>query len=120
MAGSAALALMGLAGTAHAESGSAGPTATLQAAAGSTTWYPDGGKLVICDNAADGWSVVVDARVGGATKYTWHTSGAGKCTERSYRGLPEGATVNFRVCSGDYSENLIQWDTCGGWVYSRA
>ncbi|MGW4700032.1 hypothetical protein [Streptomyces sp. NPDC004285] len=82
--------------------------------AGSATWYSNGDKLTICDNAADNKSVVVQASFTNTLK--WHTSGAGKCTDRSYGDLAEGFSFSFRVCLGDYSEGIYYPATCSGWV----
>ncbi|MFJ7154253.1 hypothetical protein ACIQUQ_04880 [Streptomyces sp. NPDC101118] len=88
--------------------------------AGTATWYASGDKLVVCDNASDGKSVVAEAYVNGRWQYKWHTAGAGKCTDRSYGDLPEGYGFDFRACLGDGSSNVVYWETCGGWAHAVA
>lgn len=77
-------------------------------------WQADGDIMHVCDQYADGWSVVVLARFNGTyAPDKWHTAGAGKCTDRSYGNLPEGTAFVFTACLGKYSENYINYVTCG-------
>ncbi|MEV7728214.1 hypothetical protein AB0P15_26185 [Streptomyces sp. NPDC087917] len=110
LAGAAAAAVVLMAPSAGA-AGSVG-------GAGSATWYSNGDKMTVCDNASDGKSVVVEAYVNGSWQYKWHTGGAGGCTDRSYGNLPEGYQFDFRVCLG--TNNTVQWNTCGGWAHATA
>ncbi|MEV4947840.1 hypothetical protein [Streptomyces sp. NPDC053755] len=86
--------------------------------AGSATWYSNGDKLTICDHASDGKSVVAQASFTSTLK--WHTSGAGKCTDRSYGDLAEGFGFSFRVCLGDYSSGIYYPATCSDWTRAVA
>jgi hypothetical protein len=80
-------------------------------------WVADGDKMWVCDNAADGYSIVVEAYVDNvAQSRKWHTRGAGSCTERSYGDVPERVLIAWRACRGDYSEDTIKSGSCGVWV----
>ncbi|MGP3918810.1 hypothetical protein [Nonomuraea sp. 10N515B] len=85
---------------------------------GSGRWIADGDKMVICDGYADGYSIRIRAHI----NYTdqpdkWHTSGAGKCTERSYGDVGEGLIVVFYACLGKQSTGYILHDSCGAVAY---
>jgi hypothetical protein len=81
--------------------------------AGSGTWHQDGDRMTVCDNYADGWSVVVVATFNtGGEQYKWRTAGAG-CSDRSYGNLREGTGFYFRTCLGHAADNFISWATCG-------
>ncbi|WP_188196743.1 hypothetical protein [Nonomuraea sp. SYSU D8015] len=81
---------------------------------GSGEWIADGDKMLICDGYADGYSVVVRTDIGRTSQPNkWHTSGAGKCTERSYGDVAEGQNVAFYTCLGKKSTNYILPGSCG-------
>lgn len=89
--------------------------------AGFGYWEADGDIMHVCDQFADGWSIVVVATIEGMdAPNKWHTTGADKCTERSYGNLPEGKLFSYTVCLGKYSEGQILWTTCGRTVYPQA
>ncbi|TMR93967.1 site-specific integrase [Nonomuraea basaltis] len=86
---------------------------------GFSRWVADGDKMWVCDRAADGYSIVTKAWIGGDSQSDkWHTGGGGGCTERSYGDVAEGRAIAFYTCLGDYSENKILGDSCGPWQYS--
>ncbi|MBB5867197.1 hypothetical protein F4553_000576 [Allocatelliglobosispora scoriae] len=76
-------------------------------------WVSDGDKMWVCDSYPDGKSVAVMAVVepGGPTIVKWHTTGANKCTERSFGNLPEGRLVVFFACLGN--NLIVDESTCG-------
>ncbi|MFC4115227.1 hypothetical protein [Nonomuraea zeae] len=77
-------------------------------------WVADGDKMWVCDRSADGWSIVVVTDIGTSAKPNkWHTSGAGKCTERSFGDVAEGQSIAFYTCLGDYSDSYILPGSCG-------
>jgi hypothetical protein len=81
--------------------------------AGSGYWQQDGDVMLVCDNYADGWSVVVVATFDGVNKkYKWRTAGAG-CSPRSYGNLDEGTGFSFMTCLGRGADNSVAWETCG-------
>ncbi|MEV0195057.1 hypothetical protein [Nonomuraea sp. NPDC050691] len=81
---------------------------------GSARWMADGDKMVICDGYADGYSVIVRTDMGsGPQPDKWHTSGAGKCTERSFGDVAEGQPIAFYTCVGKQSTNYILPGSCG-------
>jgi hypothetical protein len=95
--------------------------------AGYGRWFADGDKMRVCDTYPDGLSVVVLAKVNGVSQpRKWHTAGAGGqdspglCTDRSYGNLREGATVEFWVCVGDFSQGWIDLDSCGTTIHASA
>ena len=94
-------------------------------------WYAYGDKMRVCDSYADGWSVVVVAKIAqdsnGTVTYKtvnkWHTGGSGgsfPCTDRSYGDLPEGTWLYMVTCLGDYSANIINADSCGEFKRAEA
>jgi len=86
-------------------------------------WFQNGDIMRVCDNYADGWSVVVMATFDNTTKYKWHTGGSAgdnPCTDRSFGNLPEGSHFYFRACLGKYSLNQVNLDSCGELKYATA
>ncbi|MFG6192377.1 hypothetical protein [Nonomuraea sp. JJY05] len=80
---------------------------------GSGRWIADGDKMVICDGYADGYSVIVRADIDLKPQPDkWHTSGADKCTERSYGNVAEGLDIAFYTCLGKQSTNYILPGSC--------
>ncbi|MGP3959138.1 hypothetical protein ACTWPT_24335 [Nonomuraea sp. 3N208] len=85
---------------------------------GSGRWIADGDKMVICDGYADGYSIVVRTHINYRSQPNkWHTSGAGKCTERSYGDVGEGLKVVFYTCLGKQSTDYIVTGSCGNVGY---
>ncbi|GAA2207813.1 hypothetical protein GCM10009850_032710 [Nonomuraea monospora] len=77
-------------------------------------WAANGDKMTVCDGYADGYSVVVMADIGTSEMPDkWHTSGAGKCTERSYGDVAERQTIYFHTCLGKQSTGYILPGSCG-------
>ncbi|MFD0473102.1 hypothetical protein ACFQ0B_36165 [Nonomuraea thailandensis] len=70
--------------------------------------------MTVCDEYADGYSVVVMADIGTRPHPDkWHTGGAGRCTERSYGDVAERQTIYFHTCLGKQSTGYILPGSCG-------
>jgi hypothetical protein len=82
---------------------------------GWANWFSSGDRLEICDDWADGWSIVVIASVDGGNTWVkkWNSSGAGTCVDRSFGNLPEGRKIVFDVCIGHRSTDEVPWESCG-------
>jgi hypothetical protein len=74
-------------------------------------FQPEDAHLIACDTKGD-WraAVAVYTRSDApGEKKVWASNTHGTCTDEPL-GMPDGATITYKVCIGDQSENRI--DTC--------
>ncbi|HEY2674300.1 MAG TPA: hypothetical protein VGJ07_28525 [Rugosimonospora sp.] len=91
--------------------------------AASVSWDPDGEHYYLEDSACDGHSAVIvnfrsDLNPSGPY-YGWNPDGC--YTTKDYNlNMPEGTTVWFQACLGEYGTRTVLWDTCGTEMLSTA
>jgi hypothetical protein len=77
-------------------------------------FHNNGDWVRVCDDAADGYAVVIDGYgPQGELIRNWNTHGVGTCAD-FYYDFSDGYTIQFRVCLGVASTNTLV--TCGPWV----
>jgi hypothetical protein len=95
-------------------------TCTPDGCAGKATFVTEGEHLYVCDNKSDGHSAVAEYQrtdVPGQNNQAWNHDGTGTCVDHNMN-MPEGATITFRVCLGDFDTRKVM--SCGSTVTARA
>ncbi|MEU3409744.1 hypothetical protein ABZ760_00425 [Streptomyces sp. NPDC006658] len=110
--GAAAVLLVGVSASAQAN----GRTAYAKHGAGKGYFKTHGDKFYIQDTKADGHSAVLQWKVAGRQGDDWDRNGANNGWTVANRDFPEGATVQYRACWGDWRSQYIQLSSCSQWV----
>ncbi|MCG5435247.1 hypothetical protein [Micromonospora foliorum] len=74
----------------------------------------DGDHLYVWDNKADGHSVVAlysRSDTGNQSNATWNHYGAGTRLDHNMD-IPEGGYIIYRVCLGEYADQIVLDWTC--------
>lgn len=93
-----------------------GSVAHAKNGAGKGYFQTHGDRFYINDTRIDGHSAVLQWKAGSRQQDDWDKNGANNGWTVVNRDLPEGATVQYRACWGNWRTQYIELSSCSQWV----